>query len=234
MKEQHHGGLDTAITANKDSGSSLTALLHLTCALHTKYEVYSIYKMDNKGNTEDQQKAPSQPPSIKSHVTSSDSSTKSLASLAAAKAHAKAEAARARSTFVKRETELMVEKAQLKVEEARMEAALTTLKQEEELAAALTEAEILESAVAELGSKAGSVEIAGIPHDSREKRPSDYVACHSRMYSSQQSLPHAESNTAPNPSTKTVSKIPITQLGMDRTSLLLLSSTTLATAECIA
>lgn len=92
----------------------------------------------------------------------------------------------------------MVEKAQLKVEEARMEAALTTLKQEEEVAAALAEAQILESVVAELGSKVGSVEIAGIPHDSREKRTSDFVESHSRMHSSQQSLPHAESNTTPN------------------------------------
>lgn len=155
--------------------------------------------MDSKENT-DHQEASSQPLSVKSDVTrsvvaSSDSSNKSSASVAAAKARARAEAASARSTFVKRETELMVEKAQLKVEEACMEAALTTLKQEEEVAA---EAEILESAVTELGCKAGSVEIAGIPHDSKEKRTSDYVKCHSRMHSSQQLLPHAESNTSPN------------------------------------
>lgn len=68
-------------------------------------------------------------------VTSLDSSSKSSAGLAAVKARAKAEAAHARFNFVKRETELMVEKGQLKVEEARMEAALTTLKQEEEVAA---------------------------------------------------------------------------------------------------
>lgn len=185
--------------------------------------------------TREIQKAPSQPPSVKSHVTrsvvaSSDSSSKSSASLAAAKARAKAEAARAISTFVKRETEFMVEKALLKVEEARMEAALTTLKQEEEVAAALAEAEILESPVAELGSKAGPVEIAGIPHDPREKRTSDYVECHSRMYSSQQSLPHAESNTATNPSHQDSEQNPNHTAGHGSN----ITRTTLATAECIA
>lgn len=90
----------------------------------------------------------------------------------------------------------MVEKA--KVEEACIEAALTTVKQEEEVAAALAKAEILESAAVELESKAGSVGIAGIPHDSREKRTSDYVECHSRMHPNQQTLPHVEPNTAAN------------------------------------
>ncbi|XP_041841886.1 tripartite motif-containing protein 16-like [Melanotaenia boesemani] len=71
----------------------------------------------------------------------------------------------------------MSEKAQLKVEEARMEAAVATLKQEEEVVAALAEAEILESAAAELESKADSkkLDIAEVPHDSGEKRINDDV-----------------------------------------------------------
>ncbi|XP_026005436.1 uncharacterized protein LOC113010547 [Astatotilapia calliptera] len=157
--------------------------------------------MDNKPDTEDQQKTSSPRTSVKSYVTrsvasSSNSSCKSSASLAAAKARARAEAVRARSTFVKKETELMVEKAQLRVEEARMEAALATLKQEKEVAAALAEAEVLESAVAELGSKQDlrAADIIGIPPDSTEKRTNDYVECHSRMHSSQLSLPGLESH----------------------------------------
>nr|XP_024654475.1 uncharacterized protein LOC112430417 [Maylandia zebra] len=157
--------------------------------------------MDNKPDTEDQQKTSSPRTSVKSYVTrsvasSSNSSCKSSASLAAAKARARAEAVRARSTFVKKETELMVEKAQLRVEEARMEAALATLKQEKEVAAALAEAEVLESAIAELGSKQDlrAADIIGIPPDSTEKRTNDYVECHSRMHSSQLSLPGLESH----------------------------------------
>lgn len=73
----------------------------------------------------------------------------------------------------------------------------------------LVEAEILESAVEELGSKAGSVEIAGIPHDSREKRTSDYVKCHSRMHSSQQALPHVEPNTAANQPREVLQALPL-------------------------
>lgn len=162
-----------AVAANKDGSSSLIVLL--------------------QDGQQGKQRG-------KSHVTwsvvtLSNSFSKSSAMLAAAKACARAEAVHAHSTFAKRETELMVEKANLKVE---VETALTTLKQEEEIAAALAKAEILESAVAELGSKVGSVDIAGIPHDSKEKRTSNYVECHSIMRSSQQSLTHAESNTAHN------------------------------------
>lgn len=158
--------------------------------------------MDNNSNTEEQQNAPAQPSAVKSHatrsvVTSSSSSSKSSAGLVAAKARARAEAARARSVFVKKETELMVEKAQLKVEEVRMEAALNALKQEKEVAAAEAEAEILEAAVAQLESEAGSLNIAAIPHESREKRTSDYVECHSRMQPSHQSLSHSGVNAAP-------------------------------------
>lgn len=91
-----------------------------------------------------------------------------------------------------------MEKTQLKVEDARMEAALATLKQEE-VAAVLTEAEILESAAAQLESKADSKEMdIAVPHDSAEKRTSDYVECHSKMLSSQQSLPHLETRISPN------------------------------------
>lgn len=159
--------------------------------------------MDCKANEEEQQRAKSQNSSAKSFETrsvassssrsSSSRSSKSSASLLAVKVRAKAEAVKARSTFVKKETELMMEKAQLKVEEARMEAALATLKQEKEVAAALAEAEILESAAAEVESKADSKEIdIVIPHDSAEKITSDYVECHSKMLSSQQSVPHRE------------------------------------------
>lgn len=84
----------------------------------------------------------------KSVDISSNSSSKSSASLA--KTCARAEKELARSTL------------------ATMEAALVTLKQEEEIAAALAEAEVLESAAVELDPKADFVamDITRIPHDS--------------------------------------------------------------------
>ncbi|KAK0143479.1 hypothetical protein N1851_018391 [Merluccius polli] len=157
--------------------------------------------MDEETNADNGQESKSVNSSLKSYTIrlsashSTSSSKKSSASLAAVKARAKAEAVRARTTFIKRKTELMVEKAQL-------EAALTTLKQEQECAAALVEAEILESAAAELGSqtnaKAMDIAIAAIPHDSGEKRTNDYVECHSRLHSIKLSPPLLGYHTQPN------------------------------------
>ena len=53
----------------------------------------------------------------------------------------------------------MVERAQLKVQEAQMEAALTTLQHVKEVAAAVAELD--------LGESSGAVDVLGIPHDSK-------------------------------------------------------------------
>ncbi|XP_058881751.1 uncharacterized protein LOC131737334 [Acipenser ruthenus] len=137
--------------------------------------------------------------SSKSVISSSSrGSSKLSASMTAAKARARVEAARARSAFVKRETEVMVEKAQLKVQEAHMEAALAILQHEKEVAAATAEAEVLEIAAAELeqGEDGRKVDIGFTPHDSK-KLTSDYVEHHSKLHSSQLSLHSLEPFTPP-------------------------------------
>ncbi|KAK2903743.1 hypothetical protein Q8A73_010400 [Channa argus] len=103
---------------------------------------------------------------------SSASSGKSSASVAAAKARAKVEAVRARTTFVKREAEVLLEKAKL-------EAELYLLQHEKEYAAAAAEGEILESVAAELspGENHGVINITDIPQESNKKRTSNYVDC---------------------------------------------------------
>ncbi|KAK9973155.1 hypothetical protein ABG768_023899 [Culter alburnus] len=89
---------------------------------------------------------------------STNRSRSSSASIAAAKARAKLEAARAKAEFLKKESEILIEKAQLKVTEARMEASLTALKHESEVAAALAEAKVLEAAAeSELGERISDV-----------------------------------------------------------------------------
>lgn len=86
----------------------------------------------------------------------------------AARARAKAEASKACTTIVKRETEVNLEKAKL-------EAELHTLQHEKEVAAAAAEAEILESAAAELELDERRGDFVALPHESAEKRTSDYV-----------------------------------------------------------
>lgn len=89
--------------------------------------------------------------------------------MAAAKTCMKAEAVRARATFVKKEAEVLVAKAKL-------EAELHSLQHEKEFAAAAAEAEILESVAADLdfeGSR--SFDVTAIPHESIEKWTSDYI-----------------------------------------------------------
>lgn len=90
--------------------------------------------------------------------------------MAAARARAKAEAAKARTTFVKRETEVILEKAKL-------EAKLHTLQHEKEVAAATAEAEVLESVAAEFQLDESRGDIAALPHEPAEKRTSDYIDC---------------------------------------------------------
>ncbi len=59
-----------------------------------------------------------------------------------------------RLNSLKKQSEILIEKAQLKVTDARMEATLATLKQESEVAAALAEAKVLEAAAeSELGER---------------------------------------------------------------------------------
>ncbi|XP_034768789.1 uncharacterized protein LOC117966565 isoform X2 [Acipenser ruthenus] len=78
---------------------------------------------------------------------SSRRSSKSAANLAALEARAKAEAALARASYAQREIEVKVKKAQIKVEETRLEATLEALQQEKEAEAALAEANVFETAV---------------------------------------------------------------------------------------
>ena len=94
---------------------------------------------------------------------SSSSSRSSSASLAAAKARAKVLAARARTTFVQKENDLLIEKA-------RMDATLATLKLDKEIASAEAEAEAeaLESTAAEL--ERGSRTIISLPTQSPRER----------------------------------------------------------------
>lgn len=78
----------------------------------------------------------------------STSSSKCSVASAAAKARASAEAARAKMAFAKRQLEMKQEKARLEQERAMVEANLEALEIEKEAAAALAEAEALETAVA--------------------------------------------------------------------------------------
>ncbi|KAJ7986817.1 hypothetical protein DPEC_G00332320 [Dallia pectoralis] len=123
--------------------------------------------------------------------------------MAATRARARAEAVRARSSFLKRETELKVEKAQLKaqlqIEEARTEAALATLQQEKEYAAAIAEAKYLESAAADIDEDQRSIDsdVKSIPYECYDKRTIDYVNSQSRMRDTQPSLPQLERFTPP-------------------------------------
>ncbi|KAL7883252.1 hypothetical protein SRHO_G00009100 [Serrasalmus rhombeus] len=72
-------------------------------------------------------------------------SVRSAASLAALEARAKAEAARARALYAQREIDVKVKKAQLKVEETRLDATWEAIQQEKEADAACAEANVLES-----------------------------------------------------------------------------------------
>ncbi|KAI4897604.1 hypothetical protein NFI96_009502 [Prochilodus magdalenae] len=78
---------------------------------------------------------------------SSKHSVRSAASLAALGARARAEAARARALHAQREIDVKVKKAQLKVEETRLDATLEAIQQEKEADAASAEANVFESAV---------------------------------------------------------------------------------------
>lgn len=92
--------------------------------------------------------------------------------MAAAKARARAEAERTRAYYVKKETEI-------KVEKVRMEGSLTALEHEKEAAAAMGEARVLEEAVESLegGSCRSDTQIA--PPIDPVQRTSDYVEQHS-------------------------------------------------------
>lgn len=91
--------------------------------------------------------------------------------MAAAKARARAEAERTRAYYVKKETEM-------KVEKVRMEGSLTALEHEKEAAAAMAEARILEEAVESMeeGSYRSHSPIA--PAADPVQRTSDYVEQH--------------------------------------------------------
>ncbi|KAK3524723.1 hypothetical protein QTP86_001368 [Hemibagrus guttatus] len=106
---------------------------------------------------------------------STNRSRSSSASIVAAKTCAKLEAVRAKAEFLKKESEILIEKARLKVTEACMEASLSALKHESEVAAALAEAKVLEAAAeSELGERISDVrEISDRTHD--------YVMCQSQV-----------------------------------------------------
>ncbi len=76
-------------------------------------------------------------------TTSSKRSNRTSPSMAAAKARARAEAERTRAYYVKKETEL-------KIDKVRMEGNLTALEHEKEAAAAMAEVRVLEEAIESL------------------------------------------------------------------------------------
>lgn len=96
--------------------------------------------------------------------------------MAAARARARVEAAKVCTTFVERETEVILEKAKLK-------AKLRTLQREKVVAS--TEAEVLESVAAELQLDESGGDIMALPHEPAKKRTSDYVDCISATHHSQ-------------------------------------------------
>ena len=101
-------------------------------------EVPSTHKMDDKEKEESHpnstQHFPSRLYETRSVISrSSKSSSKSSASMAAAKARARAEAVHAQSDFVKRQTQVMLERA-------RLEAELVSIHHDKEVTAALVEA----------------------------------------------------------------------------------------------
>ncbi len=105
-------------------------------------------------------------------TTSSKRSSRTSPSMAAAKARARAEAERTRAYYVKKETEL-------KIEKVRMEGNLTALEHEKEAAAAMAEVRVLEEAIESLegGSCHSGSQIA--PPVDPVQRTSDYVEQHS-------------------------------------------------------
>ncbi len=106
---------------------------------------------------------------------SSKSSRSSTESIAATRVRAKVEAVRARTTFVEREAEVLLEKAKLESE-------LLSLRHKKEVAATAREAEILEAAAAEIES--GEIDMAidttAYPQETVEKRTKNYVDSLSR------------------------------------------------------
>lgn len=101
---------------------------------------------------------------------SSKSSRSSTASMAATRAQAKVKAVRARTTFVQREAEVLLEKAKLESE-------LLSLQHKKEIAAAAKEADILEAAAAEIepGEINMAIDVTAFPQETVEKRTKDYV-----------------------------------------------------------
>ncbi|KAL0172963.1 hypothetical protein M9458_033274, partial [Cirrhinus mrigala] len=104
-------------------------------------------------------------------TTSSKRSSRTSAGMAAAKARARAEAERTRAYYVKKETEL-------KIEKVRMEGSLTALEHEKEAAAAMAEVRILEEAIESMegGSCHSGSQI--VPPIDPVQRTSDYVEHH--------------------------------------------------------
>ncbi len=135
--------------------------------------------MDTIPLTEEQQAAPSADKSfvIRSVAGgSSSSSNTSSASLTAAKARAKVQAAHACTVFVQKENELLLEQAW-------MDAALAMLKLNKGIAATVAEAEALKSTVAELERGFRASNIGSLPPQSPQERTSKYVECHSKAAS---------------------------------------------------
>lgn len=132
--------------------------------------IYALYVMEGERKSETEKVLETR--SVVTRRTSSKRSSRTMASMAAAKARARAEAERTRAYYVKKETEM-------KVEKVRMEGSLTALEHEKEAAAAMAEARILEEAVESIeeGSYDSCSPIA--PPVDPVQRTSDYVEQHS-------------------------------------------------------
>ncbi|KAJ8381420.1 hypothetical protein SKAU_G00021980 [Synaphobranchus kaupii] len=93
--------------------------------------------------------------------------------MAAVNARAKAEAAQARAVFARKEIEMRVKQAELKVEETCLEATLEALHQQRDAEAALAEANVYEAAASEMDEVHMSGRLSQTFHPS--ERTSEYV-----------------------------------------------------------
>ncbi|XP_066448142.1 uncharacterized protein [Eleutherodactylus coqui] len=124
----------------------------------------------------------------RSHISASSRSSKgSVSSSTVAIARAKAEAAKMRVHYAEQER-------QLKVEKARMEAALEKLSVEKEAAAAVAEAEALEEAAIYASERFSNMSRRSSGHQDNLQRTSDYVQLHAKSGDDLCSDPGEESN----------------------------------------
>ncbi len=140
----------------------------LVCIQDIRFMHHMSWRLREKSETEDALETRSV---VTRSTTSSKRSSRTSPSMAAAKARARAEAERTRAYYVKKETEL-------KIEKVRMEGNLTALEHEKEAAAAMAEVRVLEEAIGSLegGSCHSGSQI--VPPIDPVQRTSDYVEQH--------------------------------------------------------